>query len=154
VVLFSISLLSVSVSNWLVDLSVPAALVLAYFTFGKVFDTNVRDFIAGTGPFSATPEEAAGKLQIACLPPARSREQVLDYLTRPGSLIKLWEPDSGGFGRHWTEQGWVLWRWHHGSGEDESALCWIDVPSPAAAGGGFAVAEAVAAASKTMRETS
>ena len=48
-VLFALSLASVSVSNWLVDLSVPAALVLAYFTFAKLFDTNLRDFIAGTG---------------------------------------------------------------------------------------------------------
>ncbi len=154
VALFSISLLSVSTSNWLVDLSVPAALVLAYFTFGKVFDTNVRDFIAGTGPFTATADEAAGRLQIACLPPATRREEVLQYLTRRGSMIKLWEPDAGGFGRHWVDQGWVLWRWHPdaASGDDESALCWIEVPGPAAAAGGFAVAEAIAAASKTMRE--
>jgi adenylate cyclase len=155
VVLFSISLLSVSISNWLVDLSVPTALVLAYFTIGKLFDTNVRDFIAGTGPFSATKDESAGKLQIACLPPSYNREQVLQFLTRRGSSIKLWEPESGGFGRHWMQQGWVLWQWHSGEAgsSDETALCWIDVPAPADAGGGFAVAEAIAAASKTMRET-
>jgi CHASE2 domain len=110
-VLLAISLLSVSLGDLLVDLSVPAAVVLGYFTFAKLFDTNVRGFIAGTGPYAATPHEASGKLQIAFLPASLSRRHVLGLLEKRGSPPKLWEPESAGLGKIWAAQGWVLWRW-------------------------------------------
>jgi adenylate cyclase len=151
-VLLAVSLLSVSVSDWLVDLSVPAAVVLGYFTFAKLFDTNVRGFIAGTGPFAATAQEKSGQLQIACLPASTEREQVLELLTEPGSAAKLWEPEPVGLGKFWAEQGWILWRWSApappapGSRLD---IEWRDVP---ALGNGFnlsaTIAEAAAGASR------
>jgi adenylate cyclase len=153
VALFGISLLSVSVSNLLVDLSVPTAVVLGYFTLAKLIDANTRDFIAGTGPFKVTPAEAAGKLQIACLPRSLAREDVLEYLMIPGSPIKLWEPDASGFGSHWSSQGWVLWR-HAPLDEREAApaaLKWIDVPSEENSEG-FALAQAIAAAAGSAQE--
>src|SRR6201985_3636515 len=109
--LLAVSLLSVSVSDWLVDLSVPAAVVLGYFTFAKLFDSNVRSFIAGTGPFAANAREKSGSLQIACLPSTVERANGLELLPEPGSAAKLWEPEPVGLGKFWAEQGWVLWRW-------------------------------------------
>jgi len=163
-VLFTASLLSVSVSDTLVDLSVPAALVLGYFTFAKLFDTNLRDFISGIGPYAATPAEAAGRLQTACLPPSVPREQVLKLLVRRGSPIKLWEPDAQGLGRQWADQGWVLWRWCTQGAESQQEttgvgdagqlqLCWIEVPAAAGAGGRFPLAESIiTAAARNVRE--
>jgi adenylate cyclase len=162
-VLLATSLLSVSVSDMLVDLSVPAAVVLGYFTFAKLFDSNVRSFIAGTGPFAANQAESAGRLQIACLPAGVSREQVLDLLKQRGSPIKLWEPEALGLGKLWTGQGWVLWRWLLDSPElpaapasrDAEALqiCWSDVPVIDAEAGSFPVAQSIAtAATASMRE--
>jgi adenylate cyclase len=148
-VLFAASLLSVSVSDTLVDLSVPAALVLGYFTFAKLFDTNIRSFIAGIGPYAATHEERAGRLQIACLPASVPRAQILQLLVQRGSMNKLWEPDVQGLGRRWADQGWVLWRWRTQAivGDDAPLhLCWVDVPTLADAGGPFSLAESIVAA--------
>ena len=154
--LLAVSLLSVSVSDWLIDLSVPAAVVLGYFTFAKLFDTNVRGFVAGTGPFAANEQEKTGKLQIGCLPATVERERVLELLTKPGSTAKLWEPEPAGLGKIWVEQGWVLWRWSAPSdATPESSLNieWQDVPG--ARGSGFGVAAAIAeAAAGASRETS
>jgi adenylate cyclase len=161
-VLFAASLVSVSVSDTLVDLSLPAALLLGYFTFAKLFDTNLRDFISGIGPYAATPAEAAGRLQTACLPPSVPREKVLKLLVRRGYPIKLWEPDTQGLGRQWAAQGWVLWRWCTqgtesdrettvAGDEDQLDLCWIDVPAVACAGGSFSLAESIITAA-TRRE--
>lgn len=163
-VLFAASLLSVSVSDVLVDLSVPAALLLGYFTFAKLFDTNMRDFIAGIGPYAATPTESAGQLQTACLPASVPREQVLKLLVRRGPPVKLWEPDAQGLGYLWAIQGWVLWRRSaqgpelkpeiSAAGEDQQLdLCWVDVPAAAEAGGSFALAESIiTAAARRLRE--
>jgi adenylate cyclase len=162
--LFAASLLSVSVSDTLVDLSVPAALMLGYFTFAKLFDTNVRDFIAGVGPYAATPNESAAPLQIACLPASVPRKSLLKLLVRRGPPIKLWEPDAQGLGRQWLGQGWVLWRRCTQDAESEKEitsagddgqldLCWIDVPAAAKAGGSFALTESIlAAATRNARE--
>jgi adenylate cyclase len=146
-VLLGISLLSVSVSDWLVDLSVPAAVVLGYFTFAKLFDTNVRGFIAGTGPFAANAQEKIGRLQIACLPASVSRAQVLELLTERGSSVKLWEPEAAGLGKSWIEQGWVLWRRLPLSDVTPPSglpIEWRDVPENAA--NDFNVAATIAAA--------
>ncbi len=72
--LLVISLLSLSIGDLLVDLTVPAAVVLGYFTLAKVFDTNTRGFVSGTGPFAATRQEA-GRRFAGCLPapPPESR---------------------------------------------------------------------------------
>jgi adenylate cyclase len=148
-VLLAISLLSVSVSDLLVDLSVPAAVVLGYFTFAKLFDTNVRGFIAGTGPFTATPQEARGKLQVACLPASMSREQVLRLLEKPGAP-KLWEPEPAGLGKIWIAQGWVLWRrsaLEAISAAGDSDIEWLEAPAEGR-DGDFSLAAAIAAALK------
>jgi adenylate cyclase len=130
-VLLAVSLLSVSVSDWLVDLSVPAAVMLGYFTFAKLFDSNVRGFIAGTGPFTANAQEKTGKLQVACLPATVERDHVLELLTAPGSTAKLWEPEPSGLGKFWAEQGWVLWRWSAADATPASTLNieWREVPA-------------------------
>jgi CHASE2 domain-containing sensor protein len=150
--LLGISLLSVSLSKVLIDLSLPAALVLAYFTLAKLFDAAVRDFIAGTGPFHANRRETEGVLEIAFLPKSKPREEVLELLREASSPIKLWEPDaSQGFGARWASQGWVLWRWRRraaSAGEDE--LQWKEVP--AAEVSGFALAEAMANSANSGRE--
>jgi len=155
-VLLAVSLLSISISDWLVDLSVPAAVVLGYFTFAKLFDTNVRGFVAGTGPYAATPLEADGQLQIACLPATYSREQVLDLVVEPGSSIKLWEPEAAGLGKLWAAQGWVIWRLQPrgdattGMGLD---ITWLDVAPIGTPGDDFSLAAAIAqAAARATRE--
>jgi adenylate cyclase len=157
-VLLAISLLSVSVSDLLVDLSVPAAVVLGYFTFAKLFDTNVRGFVSGTGPFTATAQESSGKLQVACLPASVTRAQVLELLAQRGSAVKLWEPESVGLGKRWAAQGWVLWRWVTPScatPETSLAITWLDVPTTEAQGPAFSLATAIAgAATGATRETS
>jgi adenylate cyclase len=159
-VLLGISLLSVSMSDTLLDLSVPAAVVLGYFTFAKLFDSNVRSFIAGTGPFTATKTEAAGRLQIACLPASVPRERVIELLETRGTPIKLWEPEAAGLGKPWNTQGWVLWRWL-AAGEADSAqaqapslpLCWTDAPPNGATPDTFSMAQTIAtAASNSLRE--
>ncbi len=163
-VLYAASLTSASISDTLVDLSVPAALMLGYFTFAKLFDTNVRSFIAGMGPYAASRTEATGRLQTACLPSSIPRKQVLQLLVRHGCPIKLWEPDAQGLGAQWAMQGWVLWRWCPQQSESEQQitaagdesqleLCWVDVPAVADAGGSFALAESIIeAAARNARE--
>jgi adenylate cyclase len=148
-VLLAVSLLSVSVSDWLVDLSVPAAVVLGYFTFAKLFDTNVRGFVAGTGPYAATAQEAAGRLQIACLPATLLREQVLDLVAERGSSIKLWEPEAAGLGKLWAAQGWVIWRWQQpadATAGDGLDVKWLEVVPVNTAGDAFSLAAAIAQA--------
>ena len=148
-VLLAISLLSVSISDLLVDLSVPAAVVLGYFTFAKLFDTNVRGFISGTGPFAATAQESSGQLQVACLPASVTRAQVLELLAQRGSPVKLWEPESVGLGKRWAAQGWVLWRWFSPSSatpETSLDITWLDVPTTEAQGPAFSLATAIAEA--------
>lgn len=158
-VLLLISLLSVSVGGLLIDLSVSAAIVLGYFTIAKLFDTNSRGFVSGTGAFKATRGEIAGQLQIACLPASVSRDRVLRLLMRPGSQIKLWEPPDTGLGQPWTRQGWVLWRWFArdadctkvqpalgATGTTELDPGWIDVPMTEAQGSSFPLVQAIAAA--------
>jgi adenylate cyclase len=156
--LLLISLLSVSISDLLADLTVPAAVVLGYFTFAKLFDTNTRGFVSGTGPFAATREETGGRLQVACLPASVSRDRVIRLLMKPGIPIKLWEPVETGLGLQWAAQGWVLWRWFVKQADRpparrESAAadadldpCWVDVPMADAQRGSFALARTIAAA--------
>ncbi len=156
--LLVISLLSLSIGDLLVDLTVPAAVVLGYFTLAKVFDTNTRGFVSGTGPFAATRQEAGRRLQVACLPASLSRDRVVHLLMKPGFPIKLWEPVETGLGLQWAAQGWVLWRWsaHEGGppvqkGEGAATdanldPCWVDVPMADAQGGSFPLARTIAAA--------
>jgi CHASE2 domain-containing sensor protein len=159
-VLLGISLASVSMSHILVDLSVPAAILLGYFTFAKVFDTHSRSFMAGTAPFAQTPD-GTGQLQVAVLPASLSRDQVLNRLLEPGPPIKLWEPGDAGLGRHWLSQGWVLWRWaspaaapsDQASDEANPAgrtsdpdLAWTDVPMSETQPGSFTLAQSIATA--------
>jgi hypothetical protein len=160
-VLVAISLLSVSVSDWLVDLSVPAAVVLAYFSFATIFDTNSRAFVSGTGAFGPTPGEVkSGQLQVACLPASLPRRQVEAMLLRPGCPIKLWMPLKAGLGTHWNGQGWVVWRWFVPGSDDiagrtpdpggasEFELRWHDVPGLDAQSASFSLVHTIAAAAK------
>ncbi len=146
-VLVGISLLSVSVSRLLVDLSVPAAVVFGYFSFAMIFDNNRRAFASGTGPFAATPREVgAGKLQVACLPASLPESEVHAMLMKPGCPIKLWTPQKAGLGTHWNGQGWVVWRWFaQGTGAAEDfGLRWRDVPTNAS----FSLAHTISAAAQ------
>jgi adenylate cyclase len=148
-VLLAVSLLSVSVSDSLVDLSVPAAVVLGYFTFAKLFDTNVRGFVAGTGPYAATAREAAGGLQIACLPATLLREQVLELVAERGSSVKLWEPEAVGLGKLWAAQGWVIWRRQPSSDATPGKgidIKWLEVAPIDTPGDAFPLAAAIAQA--------
>jgi len=152
-VLLAVSLLSVSVSDWLIDLSVPAAVVLGYFTFAKLFDTNVRGFVAGTGPYAATAREAAGRLQIACLPASLLRERVLELVAERGSSIKLWEPEAAGLGKLWAAQGWVIWRWQlQGDATAEKGLDvkWLEAQTDTS-DDTFSLATAIAQAAASAR---
>jgi CHASE2 domain len=157
-VLLVVSLLSVSVSDWLVDLSVPAAVVLGYFTFAKLFDTNVRGFIAGTGPYAATSSEARGRLQIACLPATMLRKQVLELVAERGSSVKLWEPEATGLGKLWAAQGWIIWRWQQPADATAAQgldINWLVVAPIDTTGGAFSLAAAIAqAATSALREKS
>jgi CHASE2 domain-containing sensor protein len=110
--LLAVSLLSISVSDRLLDLSVPAGLVLLYFTIAKLYESQTHDFIAGTGVFALKPAETErAQLEVACLPATVSRAEVLHLLMQPGPPVKLWAPLNTGLGNSWMEQGWVLWRW-------------------------------------------
>jgi CHASE2 domain-containing sensor protein len=145
-----ISLASISISDVLMDLSVPAALVLAYFAFAKIFQTNSVGFVSGTGAYAPTPaERAAGRLQIACLPATEPREQVLARLIAPGPPIKLWEPANAGLGAEWDAQGWVLWRWSAVEDGSGIGLRWHDVPGAEPAHS-FSLAEAIATAARRL----
>jgi adenylate cyclase len=161
VVLLSISLLSVSVSDSLIDLSVPAAVVLGYFSIATIFETNSRAFAAGTGPFAPAPREVAvGQLQVACLPASLPRSTVAAMLIRSGCPIKLWTPLKTGLGKHWNGQGWVVWRWYvrgsddaapralQGGAAEQFDVRWHDVPAPGAQGCSFSLAHTIAAAAQ------
>jgi adenylate cyclase len=155
--LAAISLLSVSVSDVLIDLSVPAAVFLGYFGIAAIFESSSYAFQSGTGPFAPTPHEVAtGRLQVACLPASLPRSAVRALLARPGCPIRLWMPQKAGLGKHWSDQGWVLWRWSAPAAQAQpkiqAAACqdidvrWHDVPEPGANGGTFSLAHAIAAA--------
>lgn len=159
--LLLISLLSISVSDLLMDLSVPAALVLGYFAFAKVFQTNTLGFVSGTGAYAPTAREiAAGRLQVACPPASVHRDQILARLLRPGPPIKLWEPANTGLGAEWTAQGWVLWRWSSADTDvqhtrsapqnlaEEIELRWHDAGGGAAPGSVFPLAQSIVAAAQ------
>jgi adenylate cyclase len=156
--LAAISLLSVSVSDLLIDLSVPAEVFLGYFGIATIFETNSYAFQSGTGPFAPTPREvASGRLQVACLPASLPQSAIRAMLMRPGCPIKLWTPQKAGLGKHWNGQGWVVWRWSPASAPDEPSktraaappdleVRWHDVPAPGANGDAFCLAHAIAAA--------
>jgi adenylate cyclase len=162
VALVMISLASLSVSDLLVDLSVPAALVLGYFAVAKVFQLNSLGFASGTGVFAPAAHETANAvLQIACLPLSVPRDRVMHLLIRPGCQNKLWEPPGIGLGGRWADQGWILWRWRQCEPEEAAAACapradvdvdqdielhWHEVPASGAEGDRFALAQVVAAA--------
>jgi len=152
--LLLVSLLSVTMSDVLADLSLPAALVLAYFAFAKIFETNFNDFRSGSGAFAATPtERTCGQLQIACLPATVTKETVNTLLMTPGCPIKLWQPPKTGLGSSWASQGWVFWRWYLGNAgsdlETVPKLIWHDA-KPALADDFFAIARAITAAAKSV----
>jgi adenylate cyclase len=150
--LLVISLLSVSISDVLADLSLPAALVLGYFAFAKIFETNSHDFMSGSGPFAATRiERSEGQLQIACLPASAPKATVRALLMRPGCPIKLWDPPKTGLGTPWGAQGWVFWRWYLAAAQSERdpapELAWRNV-DPTCADSPFSIAEAIIAAAQ------
>jgi adenylate cyclase len=138
--LLTISLFSVSVSDLLMDLSVPAAVIFGYFSIAAMFESSSRAFVTGTGPFAASPREVtAGQLQVACLPARLPRSAIEAMLKVPGCSIKLWMPPKTGLGKHWNGQGWVVWRWFVSDSPGESPasgraaagefnLQWHDVP--------------------------
>jgi len=158
--LLAVSLISVSVSDLLIDLSVPAAIVLGFFSIATMFDTHSRAFASGTGLFAPTPHEvASGQLQVACLPASVPRSKVEAMLLRPGCPIKLWAPLKTGLGRHWSGQGWVMWRWlvpgqHEarpapaGVQSEELDLNWRDVPLLDERVPSFSLARSIAAAAQ------
>ena len=153
--LLGISLLSVSVSNLLADLSVPIAMVLTYFTIATVFERQQASFLFGIGIFAPNETEKATQLQIACLPGSFTRHGVLELLQRCQEPIKLWRPTELGLGSHWVAQGWVLWRWtpreaDAGAGSQTTTvggvgLRWIDVEA-AGSDSTFSVARAISRA--------
>lgn len=155
-VLIGISLLSVSVSNRLADLSAPIALILTFFAIATVFERHQQNYVLGLGVFAPNAAELQSHLQVACLPATLSRHRVLQLLRASDRPIKLWRPPEFGLGAPWIAQGWVLWRYAPQSAEateasgpttvDGIALRWMDAR---AAGGGsepFAVAQAIARA--------
>lgn len=156
--LLFVSMLSLSISDVLVDLSLPATLVLAYFAVAKIFETNTHDFISGSGVFAGTPtEKSRGQLQIACLPSGVPKATVYAYLMRRGYPLRLWETPKTGLGGPWAAQGWIFWRWylpdadsHH---ESVPELSWQNV-SAVATDNTFAIAQAIAAAAQTARAAS
>jgi hypothetical protein len=77
-----------------------------------------------------------------------SREDVLRLLEKPGSPVKLWEPESAGLGKIWAAQGWVLWRWFQLSSAPPAYdvdIRWLDVPIEGQ-GGSFSLAATIAKA--------
>jgi CHASE2 domain-containing sensor protein len=164
--LLLISLISISVSDLLMDLSVPAALVLGYFAFAKIYQSNSLGFVSGTGAYAPTEREILGcRLQVACLPASVPREHILARLIGASPQFKLWEPAIGGLGSEWMAQGWVLWRWSATDGDappgrsasandaDEFELRWRDVAEYAAPGNAFQLATAIAAAAQVHKHS-
>jgi adenylate cyclase len=151
--LLLISLFFVSVSDLLMDLSVPAAVLFGYFSIATMFETSSRGFLTGTGSFAPTPRELAGaQLQVACLPASLGRSAVQAMLMGSPYPIKLWIPPRVGLGKHWNGQGWVLWRWFvpgpRGAAASEPDLKWHDVPT-ADRGLAFSLAHTITAAAMT-----
>jgi hypothetical protein len=109
--LLLLALISISVSTLLLDLSVPVATVLSYFTIAQIFRKLEGDFVAGHEAFAFTPQETEGRhLEVAAVPSSYSRDAMLNLIqTHAG--IKLWEPLALGLGVMWGKQGWLLWRW-------------------------------------------
>ena len=68
-VLLAISLTSVSVSHRLVDLSVPAAILLGYFSFAKLFDSNSRSSSRAPAPSRRDPPTGADACRSRCCHP-------------------------------------------------------------------------------------
>jgi adenylate cyclase len=152
VTLLAISMISVSASDLLLDLSVPAALALAYIGFAAVFEQTHRDFVTGAGVFAPFPNEVAdGRIQVACLPRDCSIDAIRSWMRRPGCDFKLWLPPRFGLGATWGGQGWVLWRLRRRGDESDSAtaphvLRWQDVPD----GEAFALAQAIVRAAQVL----
>jgi CHASE2 domain-containing sensor protein len=162
IALLMISLASISVSDLLMDLSAPAALVLGYFAVAKVFQLNSLGFASATGVFAPTENETANAvLQVACLPLSVPRDRVMRLLITPGCPNKLWEPPNTGLGKRWADQGWILWRWRQRKSEANAArrvplderdldgdleLRWHEVPASDVEDDRFALAQAVVAA--------
>lgn len=152
-VLLGVSLLSVSISYRLADLSAPTALVLTYFAIATVFEKHQRDHAFGVGVFAPNAIERSRQLQVACLPPTLTRHRVLALLKATDQPIRLWRPADFGLGTQWTTQGWVLWRYapesthkdeeYSTANVDGISLQWInvhsgeDVPEP------FGLAQAI-----------
>jgi adenylate cyclase len=160
-VLLAISLLSVSVSEHLADLSVPTALVLSYFAIATLFETQHHDFACGMGVFAPTAgERAALRLQVACLPKSLGRDEVIRVLRETEPPAKVWRPAELGLGARWGSQGWVLWRLAPpGSSSDTGnavpttlvggiVLRWIEVGLGGGADGQFALAGAISRAAE------
>lgn len=150
--LLAVSMISISVSNVLLDLSVPTGLALAYFTIAKLFETKTHDYIAGTGIFSLSASEAGPyPLEVACLPANVPRSDVLRLLVESAVPIRLWEPTNTGLGHSWMQQGWVLWRRRPsgtlataGGAPAAAPLEWQPVPEAEPATDPFALAHIIA----------
>ena len=157
VLLIAVSMLALSRSTLLIDLSVPTAVLLFYFTISGLFESNSHAFAAGTGIFAHTAQEVStGRLQIACLPSSTPRASIESLLLQPGCPIKLWVPPKSGLGRNWAAQGWVLWRWLPPIANDSAApenfdLQWLEVATPAAKGGGFSLAQSIVTAASIQQ---
>lgn len=159
-ILIVISLVSVSVSDRLADLSAPIALILTYFAIATVFEKHQRDYVVGAGVFTPNAADRSGTLQVACLPPAWTRRQVLELLRHTSQPIKLWRPTELGLGQRWLAQGWVLWRLtpRNRDAQDASArntidadpLHWITVHTGGDGDEPFALAQAVARAATSL----
>ena len=131
-----------------------------YFAIAKVYETQTRDFIAGTGVFALTPAETErAQLEVTCLPATVSRAEVLRLLMAPGPHLKVWAPLNTGLGSSWMEQGWVLWRWRQSAGTvapsadtptGPAALTWRAVPAMEPSAQPFALAQVIAAAAATL----
>jgi hypothetical protein len=156
-VLLAISLASVSMSNVVADLSVPTALILAYFATATLFENQHNNFVCGLGVFApTTTEHATLQLQVACLPKSMGRDRVMSLLREARPPVKLWRPPEIGLGVLWVAQGWVLWRLvPRPSGTDPDThtstvggvtLHWIDAYPACEPGDGFALAEAISRA--------
>ena len=160
--LLGISLLSVTASDLLIDLSVPAALVLTYFTIAKLFETYSHDYVTGTGAFAPTAGEIAHHaLQVASLPKSMTRRQVLDVVRRYGPPVKLWDPPALGLGKEWNAQAWILWRRGAIASHrvaDEERHQWFDVRADGLDTGGSdtrsALAQSIASAMQTLSKES
>lgn len=153
VLLLLVSMTSISVGHVLVDLSVPAAIFLAYFAAASIFEANHRDYRTGSGVFAPFPQELKdSRLQVACVPRSCPAATIESWLREPGCDLKLWLPPKAGLGEPWLHQGWVLWRLRPPGEDREPAtppyrLAWQTTPvSP----GRFPLAKAIVEAAAAM----